>query len=52
MAVPAGPHTGVVRSSETVKGGCLASRWLPGTTRVAPFSGVKSSSIHMALATK
>lgn len=44
--------------------GCLASgcasdlgmadrsRWLPGTTRVAPFEGVKSSSIQIAVIAK
>ena len=44
---------GIVASSTGVEssGRLSTQRWLPGTTRVAPFASVKSSSGHMVLST-
>jgi hypothetical protein len=44
-AVPAGPTPATV--STGARGGSCVRRCDPGTSRVAPFSSVKSLSIHM-----
>src|SRR6185437_14626899 len=50
-AVPAGPIAATVGTGcGTAGSGCRPERWLPGTSRVAPFSSVKSVIIHMTLA--
>ena len=52
-ALPARPvaATVSVRSGPPVRSCRSSRRWLPGTSRVAPFSSVKSDSIHATFAT-